>query len=185
MNKVKNLLTYRYAEIIHDLTEEFVDQYIWGKYSRLKARPDYRSGDQMIQAGRSGKQNIVEAVGQRLVSSKGEIKLLGVANASFEELLSDFEDFLRQNGMTIYDKNDQRITDFRNLAYRLSNLKNLSASGQLLERPKLFGEPEKDANFLLSLCHIETYLLYKQIKAAEDKFVNSGGYSENLFKKRL
>ena len=63
MNKVKNLLTYRYAEIIHDLTAEFVDQYILGKYSRLKARPDYRSGDQMIQAGRSGKQNIVEAVG--------------------------------------------------------------------------------------------------------------------------
>jgi four helix bundle suffix protein len=57
--------------------------------------------------------------------------------------------------------------------------------GNFFEKPKLFNEPEKDANFLLTLCHMETYLLSKQIKAAEIKFIKEGGYSENLFKKRL
>ena len=112
MNKVKYLLTYRYAEIIHDLTFEFVKTYI-----------DYRSRtrDQMEQAARSGKQNIVEGVGQSQTSKSGEIKLLGVAKASFEELLADFEDYLRQNNLKIYDKNDPRITSLRQIAYRLSS----------------------------------------------------------------
>ncbi|MCL5406993.1 MAG: four helix bundle suffix domain-containing protein [Patescibacteria group bacterium] len=184
MNKVKYLLTYRYAEIIHDLTVEFTQTYVLSGLSNLRnlsfqRRPDFRTADQMNQAARSGKQNIVEGVGQSQTSSKGLIKLLGVANASFEELLSDYEDFLRQNKLTIYPKTDQRVTDFRKLGYRLSDL------GELEEKPKLLGNPEKDANFLLTLCHLETYLLGKQVKAAEDKFVEEGGYSENLFKRRL
>lgn len=190
MNKVKYLLTYRYAEIIHDLTVEFTQQYTLGHLSNLRnlssnRRPDYRTADQMNQAARSGKQNIVEAVGQSHTSSKGLIKLLGVANASFEELLSDYEDFLRHNKLVIYPKTDVRITSFKKIGYRLSSLRNLSNLGELIERPQPFNEPEKDANFLLTLCHLETYLLSKQIKAAEDKFVKEGGYSENLFKKRL
>lgn len=190
MNKVKYLLTYRYAEIIHDLTVEFTQAYTLSRLSNLRnldfnRKPDYRTADQMNQAARSGKQNIVEGVGQSDTSSKGLIKLLGVANASFEELLSDYEDFLRQNKMAIYLKTDPQVTEFRELGYRLSNLRNLSDSGELIERPKLFIHPEKDANFLLTLCHLETYLLSKQIKAAEEKFVKEGGYSENLFKRRL
>jgi len=127
MNKVKYLLTYRYAEIIHDLTVEFTQKYTLSSLSNLgNLRPDYRTADQMNQAARSGKQNIVEGVGQGRTSEKGTIKLLGVANASFEELLTDFEDFLRQNKLKIYAKNDSRITKFRKIAFRLSNLGNLS-----------------------------------------------------------
>jgi len=159
MNKVKYLLTYRYAEIIHDLTANFVDAYVLGHLSRLGSKPDYRSADQMIQAARSGKQCIVEAVGQGRTSEKGEIKLLGVANASFEELLSDYEDFLRQNNLPVYPKTDPKITELRQLAYRLSNLRNLSDLGDLIEKPALFKNPEDDANFLLTLCHLETFLL--------------------------
>ncbi len=187
MNKVKYLLTYRYAEIIHDLTVEFTKTYVLSSLSglsHLRNRPDFRTADQMNQAARSGKQNIVEGVGQSKTSTKGLIKLLGVANASFEELLSDYEDFLRQNKLVIYPKTNQRVSEFRKLAYRLSDLSNLSDLGELEEKPKLFDNPEKDANFLLTLCHLETYLLSKQIKAAEEKFVKEGGYSENLFKKR-
>lgn len=190
MNKVKYLLTYRYAEIIHDLTIEFTKRYILSSLSNLRnlnseMRPDYRQADQMNQAARSGKQNIVEGVGQARTSSKGEIKLLGVANASFEELLTDYEDFLRQHDLEVYPKNDPRVEEFKKLAYHLSNLSNLSDLGELKEKPKLLGNPEKDANFLLTLVHIETYLLSRQIKAAEDKFISGGGYSENLFHKRL
>lgn len=191
MNKVKFLLTYRYSEIIHDLTIEFTKSYLLGhlstlsNLSHLKGRADYRQADQMNQAARSGKQNIVEGVGQSATSKKGEIKLLGVAKASFEELLTDFEDFLRQNGLEIYPKTDLRVTAFRKTAYRLSHLSNLSSLGSLVERPVLPGNPQDAANFLLTLCHQVTYLLDRQIKAMEEKFIQDGGFTENLFKKRL
>lgn len=175
MNKVKYLLTYRYALIIHDLTAEFAKKYI-----------DYKSRtkDQVEQAARSGKQNIIEGVSQ-ITSLKTQIKLLGVSLASFEELTADFEDFLRQRGLEIYPKDHPKVTGFRQTAYRLSNLSNLSDLGNLREKPTLPGNPTDDANYLLTLCHIETYLLSKQVKAVEEKFVHEGGYTENLFRKRL
>jgi len=190
MNKVKYLLTYRYSEIIHDLTIDFTQRYILGDLSNLgnlsgAFKPDYRTADQMNQAARSGKQNIVEGVGQKQTSSKGEIKLLGVSSASFEELITDYEDFLRHHQMAIYSKTDPRITEFRKIAFCLSHLRNLSDLGELIKKPYLFDDPEKDANFLLTLCHMETYLLSRQIKSAEEKFVKDGGYTENLFKKRI
>lgn len=186
MNKVKFLLTYRYSEIIHDLTVAFTKAYVLSNLSNLgHLRPDYRQADQMNQAARSGKQNIVEGVGQSNTSKKGEIKLLGVAKASFEELLSDFEDFLRQNNLQIYPKTSIKVDQFRKLAYLLSNLRNLSDLGQLIEKPTLFGNPQDDANFLLTLCHQVTFLLDRQIKSLEKKFIEQGGFSENLFKRRL
>lgn len=186
MNKVKYLLTYRYSEVIHDLTVEFTKTYILRNLSNLgHLKPDYRQADQMNQAARSGKQNIVEGVGQSQTSKKGEIKLLGVAKASLEELLMDFEDFLRQNNLEIYIKTDPRITKFRQLAFKLSHLSNLSNLGDLIEKPKLPGNPQDAANFLLTLCHQATYLLDKQIKSLEGKFIKEGGFTENLFKKRL
>lgn len=189
MNKVKYLLTYRYAEIIHDLTIAFTKRYILTDLSNLRnlsqTKPDYRQADQMNQSARSGKQNIVEGVGQSQTSKKGEIKLLGVAKASFEELLMDCEDFLRQNNFAIYPKSDFRITQFRQLAFKLSNLRNLSDLGQLIERPSLPDNPQDAANFLLTLCHQVTYLLDKQIKSLEERFIKEGGFTENLFKRRL
>ncbi len=176
MNKVKYLLTYRYSEIIHDLTVEFSQKYV-RHYSRTR--------DQMDQAARSGKQNIVEGVGQSQTSKKGEIKLLGVAKASLEELLSDYEDFLRQNDFEIYPKASLQVSKFRQKAFELSNLRNLSDLGNLLEKPQLPGNPQDDANFLLTLCHQATFLLDRQIKALEERFINEGGFTENLFLKRL
>lgn len=175
MNKVKFLLTYRYSEIIHDLTVEFTRGFLLGhlstlsNLSNLKGRADYRQADQMNQAARSGKQNIVEGVGQSQTSKKGEIKLLGVAKASLEELLMDCEDFLRQNSLEIYPKTDPRVTTFRQKAYQLSHF--------------LPATPQDAANFLLTLCHQATFLLDRQIKALEEKFVKEGGYTEldNVF----
>ncbi|KKR67574.1 MAG: hypothetical protein UU09_C0026G0009 [Microgenomates group bacterium GW2011_GWA2_40_6] len=115
MEGYKYLLSYRYALIIHDLTVEFVKKNI-----------DYKSRtkDQMEQAARSGKQNIVEGVGQSQTSKKGEIKLLGVAKASFEELQADYEDYLRQHQMNIYEKKSPIIRKFQEIAYSLSDLRN-------------------------------------------------------------
>ncbi|OGH48242.1 MAG: hypothetical protein A3A51_04460 [Candidatus Levybacteria bacterium RIFCSPLOWO2_01_FULL_39_10] len=176
--KHKYLLTYRYTEIIHDLTVQFCEKFMPGFDQR-------RNREQMIQAGRSGKQNIVEGVGQSKTSKKGEIKLLGVANASLEELISDYEDFLRQRGLKIWPKTDKRISEFRKIGFRLSSLSNLSSLGEFIEKPKLPLDPEKAANFLLTLCHQATFLLSRQIKRAETDFINEGGYTEKLFKKRL
>lgn len=175
MNKVKYLLSYRYAEMIHDLTMDFVKQYV-----------DYKSRtrDQMEQAARSGKQNIIEGVGQSQTSEKGLIKLLGVAKASFDELLADYEDILRQQRLEIYPRSSVAITKFRQLAFKLSHLSNLSNLGNLIKRPKLSGKLQTDANFLLTLCHQVTYLLDRQIKAEIEKFTKGGGFTENLFDKR-
>lgn len=185
--KYKYLLTYRYAEISHDLTVEFCQIYLsdLSNLGNLSKIPTRRTIDQMVQAARSGKQCIVEAVGQSDTSKKGEIKLLGVAKASFEELLTDFEDYLRQNKLEIYPKTHPKVTLFRQTAYRLSHLSNLSHLGHLKEKPILPNDPQDAANFLLTLCHLVTYLLDKQIKSLEKRFIDEGGYTENLFKKRL
>ncbi len=139
----------------------------------------------MVQAARSGKQNIIEGVGQSKTSKKGEIKLLGVANASFEELTADYEDFLRQRNLTIWVKTDSRIGAIRKRAFVLTNISNLSTLGALVVKPKLPQNQERAANTLLTLCHQVTYLLGKQITRMEELFVDQGGYTEELFKKRL
>jgi len=174
--KYKYLLTYRYAEIIHDLTVIFCKKYISYK-SRTK--------DQMEQAARSGKQNIVEAVGESDTTKKNEIKLLGYSKGSFEELLADYEDYLRTRNLPIYPKTDPRVLRFRETGYRLSNLGNLSNLGYLIEKAVLPQDAANATNFLLTLCHLETYLLDKQIKAMIAKFQKEGGFSENLFRGRL
>lgn len=185
--KYKYLLSYRYTEIIHDLTVDFCCRFLSDLHylGNLRSIPQKRTIDQMTQAARSGKQNVVEAVGQSSTSKKGEIKLLGVAKASIDELIMDYEDFLRQRKLKIWPKTDSRIEDMKKIAYKLSHLSNLSYVGYLKEKPILPKDPESAANFLLTLCHIATYLLDRQIKSLENIFVSNGGYTENLFKKRL
>lgn len=167
--KYKYLLTYRYSVLVHDLTAKFCEKNI-SKFSR--------TFDQMVQAARSGKQNIVEGVGQSDTSKKGEIKLLGVALGSIEELITDFEDFLRQKGLAIWPKTDPRIRKFRDLGIEATKLE----PPKLIKLPE---DPEEAANLLLTFCHQLTYLLDRQIKAMQRKFVEEGGFTENLFRKRL
>lgn len=169
-------MTYRYAEILFDLGYQFVKKYV-NPYSRTK--------DQIEQALRSGKQNIVEGVSVEKVSIASLITLLGVAKGSLEEASSDFEDYLRLNNFDTYPKTDQRVTKFRQEAYRLSDLRNLSHLGNLIEKPELPDNPQDAANFLLTLCHIETFLLDRQIKAAIVKFEKEGGVREKLHQARV
>ena len=165
----KNLLVYKLAVIIFDLNHEFCSLYI-DKRSR--------TFDQMIQADRSGKQNIVE--GSLEKSLKSYIKLLGVSRASYGELLEDFTDFLRLKKLPLWDKNDPRVWQIRKIRIGNSpNLPNLANLANFKNNPEVF------ANVMITLINMECYLLDKMLKSLEEKFVKEGGYTENLFKRRL
>lgn len=165
----KNLLVYRLAIIIFDLTLEFCTLFI---------QKTSRTFDQIVQAVRSGKQNIVE--GSLEKSLKSYIKLVGVARASFEELLEDLKDFLRTKQLELWDKNDPRVMQIR--AIRITNS---ASSANLPNLANWKKTPESFANLLITLIHLETYLLDQLLRSLEKKFVTEGGYTENLFKKRL
>ena len=105
----RDLQSYQMAEIVYDATVVFCDLYI-NKRSRTH--------DQMVQAARSGKQNIAEGCMASGTSKKTELKLIGVARASLEELLLDFQDFLRQKGLVLWGKDHPKAKDTRALAYK-------------------------------------------------------------------
>lgn len=164
----RNLRSYQMATIIYDLTVDFCGRYI-DKRSRTH--------DQMVQAARSGKQNIAEGSQMSATSKKSELKLLGVARGSLEELLADYTDFLRQKGFQLWEKDSQEARAVRALAYR-SDKSYMTYSSYL-------SSPEAAANCLICLIHQANYLLDRQLEALDKKFVEEGGYSENLFKKRM
>lgn len=168
----KYLTTYQLSVVIYDLTVIFCNTFLAGfDYRRLR--------EQMIQAVRSLKQNIAEGYLEK--SLKSYIKLLGVANASLIELLEDYCDFLRQRKLKIWDKNDPRVKKFRE--FRV--IWDFEKSPNSPNTPILSSNSEEAANFLLTIGHLESFLLSKQIKSLEEKFVKEGGYTEKLFKKRL
>lgn len=158
----ESLLVYRQAVAISDLTVTFCDRFL-GDYTYR------RTVEQMVQAARSGKQNIVE--GSLEKSVEGNIKLTGVARASYGELLEDYKDFLRQRRLVLWSKDDPRILKIR--SYK--------THGSYESYMKI---PESFANLMVTLCFIEGYLLDHLIKAQEQKFVKEGGFRENLFRKR-
>lgn len=163
----KYLRTYQLSTVIYDLTVEFCDLFI-DKRSRTH--------DQMVQAARSGKQNIAEGYCEK--SLKMYIKLLGVAMASLIELKEDYEDFLRQRKLTLWDKDSREVREFR--GFRV-----VGNPPRIPQCPGIPRNPQIAANLLFTLCQQTTYLLSRQISALEEKFIREGGYSENLFQKRL
>jgi len=177
MSPHKNLLTYRYALLIFILTSEFLKRF-------LPEIDHRRTREQMTQAARSGKQNIVEGTGRDLTSMKSEITLLDVARMSLEELTEDYEDFLRQKGLKIWQKTDLRLEKIKKRSYELTNIDNLDDQGVFKIKPKLPENPEIAANVLLTLCHQTTFLLFKQIKSVENKIITQGGYTETLTRRR-
>lgn len=175
----KNLIVYQQAVLIYDLTSKFCKEHLADNGIGMPTR---RTVDQMIQAARSGKQNIVE--GSLEKSLKMNIKLTGVSRASFGELKEDFEDFLRIRNLPIWEKNDPRVLEIR--ALRVStNLTNESNKSNLPNLSNWTNTPERFANLMITLISKENYLLDQMLRSLEQKFINGGGYSENLFKKRL
>lgn len=162
----KTLPFFKQSEIIYDFTVEFVKKYI-----------DYKSRtkDQMEQAARSGKQNIAEGYLQK--SLEGKIKLVGVARGSLEELLNDYQDFLRQRGLKIWPMESPEARAVRKLVYNNYNdYKNYKDYIQ---------NPEQAANAMICLINQTNQLLDQKLRWLEEKFVSEGGFRENLFKKRM
>ena len=168
----RSLIVYWLAIEIYDLTLIFCQKYIEKKS---------RTFDQMIQAARSGKQNIVEASLEKSVESN--LKLTGVARASYGELLEDYADFLRQKNLSLWEKNDPRTLKIRKIK-TLSFKSNKSYKSYGSYKPYL-SHPESFANLMITLCFKQGYLLDRLLKSIEEKFIREGGFRENLFKKRI
>ncbi len=171
MSGYKSLLVYRTATTIYDLTVIFCDRCVDKKS---------RTHDQMVQAARSGKQNIVEA--SKELSSASDIMLNSVSRSSYAELAEDYEDFLRQKGFTIWKKDSPHALKVRAVRESIdvpTNLTNL-ANWTNLDLTK----PENLANLMLCLCYKQSFLMDQLLKAKQERFVREGGFRENLFKKR-
>jgi four helix bundle suffix protein len=154
------LLSYQKAEIVYDLTYRFCQRFL--------AKGD-RTIDQMVQAARSGKQNIVEGSKASVTSKEMEIKLTNVARASLEELLNDYRDYLRVRDLKLWPK-DSKESQY---ARRLGNRPQVTyeAFREFCEtRPA-----EVVANIALCLIHQANYLLDQQLRRLERDFVKEGG----------
>lgn len=166
----RNLITYQKAEIIYDGTIYFTNR-AFRKYDRTI--------DQMVQAARSGKQNIAEASMASGTSKEAEIKLTNVARASLEELKIDYEDFLRTNKHVIWGKDHRFTQRFRELN-RTPN-----ATYETYKNAIEHDQLEICANSMICLINIVSYLLAQQIKSLEKAFLNEGGLRERMTKARI
>ncbi|MEO0079446.1 MAG: four helix bundle suffix domain-containing protein [candidate division WOR-3 bacterium] len=168
----RKLRSFQAAQLVYDLTVEFCRRHI-PKSSRLR--------EQMIQAARSGVQNIAEGSVASATSRKTELKLTGVARASLEELLLDFEDFLRQRGLRQWGKDDPRALAVRR-RYK-SDRSDQSDGAERSDRSDM-SDPETAANTLICLINQASYLLGRQLQVLERRFLEEGGFTERLYRSR-
>lgn len=165
----KNLRAYQITEILYDLTARFVRKYI---------PAGSRTRDQMEQAARSGKQNIAEGSMAAETSRETEIKLTNVAKASLEELLLDYEDYLRQNSLQQWGKKH----------HRLSRLRDYVKSDAFMSYPMKHTEKmtaEEYCNLCITLIHQASYLLQKLMETQQARFLSEGGIREQMYRARL
>jgi len=166
----QKLLSYQKAEIAADATVYFC--------GRFFTRGD-RTIDQMLQAARSGKQNIAEASMASGTSKEMEIKLTNVARASLEELLCDLRDFLRRRGLQEWPANHPYAKRMRELCRKPD------ANYETFRKGIEHADPEICANVIIGLTKVACYLLDKQIQQLEQDFLKEGGLRERMTKARL
>jgi four helix bundle suffix protein len=166
----RNLLSYQRAEIVYDATVRFCQ--------RNLDRRD-RTVDQMVQAARSGKQNIIEGSMASGTSKEMEIKLTNVARASLEELLADYQDFLRIRGIEEWKKDHP-------YARRLAQLvRTPGANYETFKAAVEHVDPGIAANAIIGLIKVTNYLLDRQLRQLERAFVEEGGLRERMTRARL
>jgi four helix bundle suffix protein len=172
----RQLRSFQTATIIYDATAAFCERFV-DKFSRTK--------DQMIQAARSGRQNIAEGSRAAATSSQTELRLVNVARASLDELLLDYEDFLRQHGKRLWARDDPEAQEVRRVGQRSAPSdrtdRSAAAYSPWLTSPDL----AVVANAVICLIHQANYLLDQQVTALERAFVRQGGYSEQLAAARI
>jgi four helix bundle suffix protein len=175
----RRLRSFQVTEIIYDATVAFCDRFV-NKRSRTH--------DQMVQAARSGRQNIAEGSRASATSSQTELRLVNVARASLDELLLDYEDFLRQRDLPMWDKDDPKTREVRALGRDnpTGRSDRTVPSDAEAYAPWLNHlDPVVVANTLICLIHQANYLLDRQIAGLEKQFIEEGGYSERLHTARL
>lgn len=165
----RTLKAYQVAEVIYDLTFYFTERFL--------SKRD-RTVDQMVQAARSGKQNIAEGSKASMTSTESEIKLTNVALASLEELLLDYEDYLRVRHLEHWDEKHPRYLRLR--SFCMSD--DLGAKCAALF-PKL--DAEEMCNMAITLLHQVKLMLAKLIESQERMFVKNGGIREQMTRARL
>jgi four helix bundle suffix protein len=188
----RNLKSFQLAQLCYDVTVRFCNRYI---------ERSSRTHDQMVQAARSGVQNIAEGSKASGTSKKMELKLTNVARASLEELRLDYEDYLRQRGLKLWSENDPRRKDLvrrrcrtaDEVAQWVAETRNgqnghHGPSIRSIESIKsTYSEstyPELAANAALVLIGVACSLLDRQLQAQAASFVNEGGFTERLYKIR-
>lgn len=166
----KGLLAFQKAEIVYDATVKFC--------ADLLDKRD-RTVDQMVQAARSGKQNIVEGSMASGTSKEMEIKLTNVARASLEELLTDYRDFLRTRGFAEWAKDHPHVRRLQEL--NRTPGANYETFRQAVEHP----DSAIRANAIIGLIKVTNYLLDQQIRRLEQDFLKEGGLRERMTRARL
>src|SRR6185436_6575397 len=162
----RDLKSFQHAELVYDATVRFCDRFIDQRS---------RTHDQMVQAARSGRQNIAEGSQASGTSKKTELKLVGVARASLEELLLDYEDFLRQRGLALWGRDHVQARKVRSLAYQPN--RTYATYRNFIEN----SSAETAANTVICLIHQTNFLLDRQLKELSDRFLNEGGFTERMY----
>ncbi|MES1245506.1 MAG: four helix bundle suffix domain-containing protein [Acidobacteriota bacterium] len=166
----RKLLSYQKAEIVYDATVFFCERFVDRRS---------RTHDQMIQAARSGKQNIVEGSMASGTSKETEIKLTNVARASLEELLADYRDFLRTRRLEewpaehVYARRLRELNRVPNATY--------ATFRKGIENP----DPAIAANVIIGLIQVTNFLLDRQLRQLEKAFIEEGGLRERMTRVRL
>lgn len=164
------LLSYQKAEIVYDATVYFCNRFI--------DKRD-RTYDQMVQAARSGKQNIIEGSQVSGTSKEAELELTNVARASLEELLADYRDFLRTRGLEEWPPTHPYTE-------RLRKLNRVPGGNYETFRKGIENqEPAVCANVIIGLIKVANYLLDRQIRRLEQDFLADGGLRERMTRARI
>jgi len=171
----RKLYSYQKAEAIYDITCFFCENFL--------KRGD-RTIDQMVQAARSGKQNIVEGCKASATSAEMEIKLIGVARASLHELHADYEDYLRK--LSYKDSVKGRIWEPDSTeAKKMLELCRTHNDSAFYMKIAMTRPPETIANIAICLLKHTDYLLYRQLDSLEKQFLQEGGLRERMTRLRI
>ena len=176
------LLAYKITVPIYDYTVVFCKRCQSPNYPDFPNLSSYRTYDQMVQAARSGTANIAE--GNQQASLEGYIKLTGVNRGSLEELLKDFLAYARQNRIPVWTK-EEVVGKVRELGEVWEVLRKTPYLPDSPNFPDLPDHPTAAVNLMITLINQAIYLQKRLQQSLEQKFVEKGGFRENLFKKRF
>ena len=165
----QELLSYKKSAIVYSATVKFCERFISIKD---------RTYDQMVQAARSGKQNIIEGSEAAPTSSETEIKLLNVARASLKELQADYEDYLRARKIAMWDEQHPRYEGLRTFCRETNDSEAYMAQVEKMN-------DEEIANMAITMCHQVDVMMIKYIGVKEREFVENGGIREAMTRARL